>query len=97
MTKEQRLQIENELMREFRLLYNPANISDEQLKQDIETQESVVEMFGNVYNSKQTEEAAEALFTEVMKLEIWKDIYLSRQPVKVEGSDLDNFDIKLES
>lgn len=80
MNREDRLQIENELMREFRLWYNPVNISDEDLNNHIEVQKSVVEMFEGIYKEKPVDDTAKALITEVMKLEIWKDIYLSRNP-----------------
>lgn len=80
MTKIDRLQLENELMREYRLWYNPANISEQELTSAIESQKKIVEMFEASYKQNQNEDTAMILVEEVMKLEIWKDIFLSRNP-----------------
>lgn len=83
MTKENRLQIENELIREYRLWYNPANISDEELRDNISTQKDLVKMLENSFKGKQEdEESAEVLLTEVMKMFIWEDILANRDPNK---------------
>lgn len=83
MTKEDRLQIENQLLREYRLWYNPANISYSELEDNIKSQKGIVEMFEASYKEKETEETAKVLLEEVMKLEVWKDILLSRDPNKI--------------
>lgn len=80
MTKELRLQVENELMREFRLWYNPANISDEELRNNIDTQKEVVKIIEEAYKDREDEESAVGLLTEVMKLVIWEDILTNRDP-----------------
>lgn len=82
MTKTDRLQIENELMREFRLWYNPENISDVELQNNIEAQEQMIKVFEDSYKEKESEETAIVLVSEIMKLEIWKDILQNRDPKK---------------
>lgn len=80
MTKLQRLEIENELMREFREWYNPANISDEDLLANIAAQKDLVKIFEEKYKQDESEEAALVLTSEVMRMVIWEDIYQLRHP-----------------
>lgn len=80
MTKLQRLEIENELMREFRSWYNPANISDEDLLANIAAQKDLVKIFEEKYKQDQLEETAMILTSEVMRMVIWEDIYQLRYP-----------------
>ena len=80
MTKLERLEIENELLREYRTWYNPVNISDEDLKNNIATQKELVKLFEDKYREDPNEEAAKVLTTEVMKMVIWEDIYNLRYP-----------------
>jgi len=82
MTKEQRLQIENELMREFRLWYNPANISDENLISNLSAQRELVKILEESYKDREDEESAMVLLSEVMKMVIWEDILANRDPNK---------------
>ena len=82
MNKEQRLQIENELMREYRLWYNPANISDEHLSGNISTQKDLVKILEESYKERFDDESAKVLLTEVMTLVIWEDILANRDPNK---------------
>ena len=83
MTREQRLQIENELMREYRIWYNPAAITDEDLKKNIETQKDLIDMLQQAYKDKEDEESAVVLITELMKRVIWEDILENRDPYKI--------------
>jgi len=80
MTKEQRLQIENELMREYRLWYNPANISDADLSNNISTQKDLVKILEEAYKDKEDDDSAKVLLSEVMKMLIWEDILENRDP-----------------
>jgi hypothetical protein len=80
MTKETRLQIENELMREYRLWYNPNNISNEDLIANIAAQKDLLEVLEASYKDKEDEESAKVLVSEVMKLVIWEDALENRDP-----------------
>ena len=81
MTKLQRLEIENELMREYRLWYNPANISNDELIANISTQKDIVKMLEEAFQGKkEEEESAKVLLSEVMKMFIWEDILANRDP-----------------
>lgn len=81
MTKLQRLEIENELMREYRLWYNPANISNDELIANISTQKDIVKMLEEAFQGKkEEEESAKVLLSEVMKMFIWEDILTNRDP-----------------
>lgn len=80
MTKEDRLQIENELMREFRLWYNPANISNDELIANIAAQKEMVKVIEEAYKDKEDNNSAIILVSEVMKLVIWEDILQNRDP-----------------
>jgi len=82
MTREKRLQIENELMREYRLWYNPANISDEELRTNISTQKDLVNMLEESYKDKTDDDSAIVLVSEVMTMVIWEDILANRDPNK---------------
>ena len=83
MTKEDRLLIENELMREFRLWYNPANISDENLISNLSAQRELVKILEESYKDREDEESAKVLVSEVMKMVIWEDILQNRDPSKM--------------
>ena len=80
MTKLQRLEIENELMREFRTWYNPATISDEDLVAAIAAQKDLVKIFEEKYKEDESDEAALVLTSEIMRMVIWEDIYQLRDP-----------------
>lgn len=80
MTQVDRLKIENELMREFRLWYNPANISNDELIANISAQKEMVKIIEESYKDKEDNESAIILLSEVMKLVIWEDILANRDP-----------------
>lgn len=87
MTKEERLQIENQLLREYRLWYNPVSISDEELRSNIKSQKEIIDMFEASYRQNLNEDTAKILVEEIMKMEIWKDILENRDPLKVKLED----------
>lgn len=87
MTREDRLTIENQLLREYRLWYNPVAISDEELRRNIKSQKGIIEMFEASYKQNQNEDTAKILVEEVMKVEIWKDILENRDPFKIKLED----------
>ena len=73
-------------MREYRLWYNPAAISDKALEENIETQKGLIDMLEKAYKDKEDEDSAKELVTEVMKRVIWEDILENRDPYRVKLS-----------
>jgi len=80
MDKLQRLELEVELFRTYRNWYNPAYATVDEIKGAVEAQQGIVELFAAKAESDPTEENIDLVVSEVMKLELWKDILNCRNP-----------------
>lgn len=86
MTQTDRLQIENELMRELRTWYHPSLKSDTEVKTELEYTQRLIEINQNIFEKEDSDENAKVLLREVMKLQILEDILKTRDSFKVKLS-----------